>query len=519
MRLGTIIVLVSQVQLGSNAGLVGLAASPKASVRALMVTVTHINNQSAFSGDTTAQSVKSNQPASSGDTAQGVKSNQPASLCDTTAQGAKSNQSASSKDTPAQGVQSARQLGLIPLALAGIAVIFVYVVGFVRARELNATDGRKLSDAIWWMSPNRVGYRYQSPRDLFNAALFWVCFVFLLSYLVVVLFAPTDWYVLSTPGLLFAFVAAFVSFWSLANTHMIAVRQRHTFTKFDRLRHEMQTVVNEISMRSQRGEEAPERFYMVDYGPRIGEVSQFSIAKEVDGMIKKLAACQQCNTHLIFLPNERLRSVYERLMKDEKDPAKLDEYLQRSEQAIAHHDVDLVAIWRSDKIQNEHYVISLNKALEYIVLPREEGGKNEVAGDITLESNRIDLLYRRAENYLRDAITPGVPAGQRVLKFTVAQTNISRIEVVTAGSREQLQEQLRSPIRSEDIEIVIPVDGTLDTETSYWHGLIPAAGWIAVRLVKRNADSSPRDVCSVFSHGVRIPVTDSLPAAGTNSGG
>jgi hypothetical protein len=264
---------------------------------------------------------------------------------------------------------------------------------------------------------------------------------------------------------------------------------------------------------------------MVDYGPRIGEVSRASIVEDVDHMFQRLGTCRQCNTHLIFLPLQGLENVYEHLLqdRDELPPEHISQFLASSEDAIKRLDAGLVAIWRSDKIQNEHYVISRNKALEYIVLPQEERGKNEVAGDITLESARIDLLYRRAEDYLRDAITPRVSQDDKglCLFFPVAQYKIRYIELVVADSAAKLRSLMTSESFPSGTSSRLPIegDGTLKVGQPYRDDLLAQGGWVAIRLVKQKMKSEQRDVCSVFSHAVKVPTRIGAAASGRQAAG
>lgn len=292
---------------------------------------------------------------------------------------------------------------------------------------------------IHWFVPWFLIKRHTQPFRTFLGALLYTVVLLWISYVVVLVSlphvnsraAPYDF--LNSPGIFYAFCALLAAVWSVLNTAVILVRQHASFAGFGAFSFHLAEFVGNIASRSpEPGQmrETIETVYMVDYSPTIGDISKPDLVEFNWRTLYRLQSLPHCVAHLVFATDEALSSFYRRfdVFTEEVNVASPSaDRLIRARTIIDELDRGSIAVWRSDKISEEHYLASGDFAVEYTVVSKLGGRNNELRGEATHDSLRIEYVSTTAEHYVRSAITPT----QRGLKllFPIRQSNIAGLTI------------------------------------------------------------------------------------------
>lgn len=387
----------------------------------------------------------------------------------------------------------------------------IYLFGLLKTRRLPGP-----AKYAWFWPPN-IARQRQQPKWLLLAAFFCALVVFevtgSLLYYGIDTRGTHNFH--SSPGVFFIFIVSLATFWSLGNTLAISTRQRSDFGNFTQFYRELKRIRQDVEQRDDGT--SVEEVYVIDYSPRIGHLSKENIAGRIADTLGEFGFRRMCQSHLLVLPHDELERVYEPLLRRQKKESELEARLEEVKVTYGRIDKGNLAVWRSEKIQSEHYVVSENEGLQYIVIPEPNGTKNQLMGEITYDLNRIKFLRLTAIDYLSEAVTPSYRNGG--LCFNVGQENVSRVDVFLVeeeGDFSQLPEDLgcadedyenargaRQKVRY--VRIELPA-GLLQKDTPY---PVAADGHrlAKVRLVK----SAHSNMCSPLSHAVRLAPAAASP--------
>lgn len=386
-----------------------------------------------------------------------------------------------------------------------LVALLAYIMGVIPARK-----SIRLHEKLFWFLPPIISRRQQTPLGIMWAAVLGSSITIFISWLVLYWLDPRHSVnVFASPGVLFAVLVSLATFWSLGNTLVISTRQRSEFVKFSQFYREIERIL--VDLRSRDKEATAEDAYIIDYSANVGQVSDRETAKRIAWIIGQFRSRKGCTTHLLVLPMDDLEKVYEPLLRRQGyEGSQLDSYMNdlkdEVQQTYAKIDQEQLAIWRSRKIYSEHYLVSANEGLQYIVIPRENGKKNDLMGETTYDVNRIEFLRHTALDYLKEAITPSyVTADSRYPSFGVRQHGIDRIDVFYGNHEKDLERFESFKGKQEDYDKLeseggyqkIPINGTVEKKKEYAIES-PSFELAKVRLVKKHGVFSP------LSHTIRL---------------
>jgi hypothetical protein len=101
------------------------------------------------------------------------------------------------------------------------------------------------------------------------------------------------------------------------------------------------------------------------------------------------------------------------------------------------------AIWFAQKVNFEHYLVDIDSAMAYYVIPDEERQEetNQIRGSMQTDAKYVLYLRELCRTYLRQAVTPhratifaptaeGSVGYKCKIEFDIGQQNISKVEVL-----------------------------------------------------------------------------------------
>jgi len=405
-----------------------------------------------------------------------------------------------------------------PVVLIGVvfvlivAAVLIYRKGYKAAGEVHRTH------KLFWFWPPIIAKRQQLPTSLFLAASFTACVVIIFSWPLIYALDQQGINFFASPGVIYIVFVSLATFWSLGNTLVISTRQRSGFVRFVQFHRELKRILEDV--RSRDDEKGKEEVYIIDYSANIGHVSDNETAKLIAATIGQFRSRTSCKTHLLVLPDEELEKIYESLLRRQghEDKELLDKLMNDVEKTYEQIDRQYLAVWRSKKIHSEHYVVSANEGLQYIVIPEQDGSKNQLMGETTYDVNRIEFLRRTALDYLSEAITPAYEAGKQNPCFNVGQDNICRIDVFFAEKEEHFSRFQNIGCNPDDYEklpretyTALTVDDQKLVKGCEYEISSPTFQFAKVRLVK---GALHNDLCSPLSNTIRLqpPPTPAVEA-------
>lgn len=196
------------------------------------------------------------------------------------------------------------------------------------------------------------------------------------------------------------------------------------------------------------------RFRMVDYTPGIGSISaKRDTYRKFHRFLEDL--CELCDPEtgrpavdmeIVYFDDERVRNFHSSFGREDLN-GPVGEICEAIDKRHA--------VWTTPMIGATHLVLVesyLGACLvQYIIVPRENGQRNEIMGHVTREAAGILFARRVVDDHIRDAITPRAiitAAGQTLefegafygpfqdgdlwVEFSYPQTNVSGIRIFVA---------------------------------------------------------------------------------------
>jgi hypothetical protein len=317
---------------------------------------------------------------------------------------------------------------------------------------LRKTPLRGRSKWIWFWPPYVTRMQHEWTI-LFAASLVWTAVILVVSYFFyrVAPYLNAN----STPGIVFIIMGLAATLAGLLNTIALLNLRLGHITSFESLFYRLESVVADVQKRHPPSIESiadPEKIYLLDYTPRIGEISQPLVADQTRNLLISLKAHSGCECHVVFLASREylagddpmetdLERFYRRTLG--RNPTRKEAAFHRdvaekvvaAETEIAKLEGDTVAVWRSRRIHSEHYFVTDESALVYYVTPQVNGHTNELKGEKTDDLTQVDFIRDVVIDYIRDAITPHLEFCETcklVVSFAVGQSNIAEIELLFA---------------------------------------------------------------------------------------
>jgi hypothetical protein len=265
----------------------------------------------------------------------------------------------------------------------------------------------------------------------------------------------------STPGILFIIVGLMATLAGLLNTIALLNLRLGHITSFESLFYrlaELEAGVQERHPPALGPAGDPEPIYLLDYTPRIGEISEPDVAEHTQRLLFGLKAIPRCECHFVFLASSnylrdddpmepKLERFYRRtvgrtLTSNEQQDfhAEVKRKVDDANRAIDSLEGGTVAVWRSRRIHSEHYFVTRESALVYYVTPQVNGNKNELKGEKTDDLAQVDFTREVVIDYIRDAITPHLECCKcgLVVSFAVGQSGIKEIELLFGATPRDL---------------------------------------------------------------------------------
>jgi hypothetical protein len=397
-----------------------------------------------------------------------------------------------------------RWLNSHPIPLPVLLSIVMGVASYWFGWRKTPLPGRsKLS----WFLPQKVTRFAHDWKILFAAAFMWTAVVLLSSYFF--FFLTPKLSVNSTTGIVFIVMGLTSTLAGLLNTIALLNLRFGYITSFESLFYRLEEVVAAVQTRHPPALEpiaAPEKVYLLDYTPRIGEISRPLVADQTRNLLISLKANSGCECHVVFLASREylagddpmeadLERFYKRTLgriSESQSEADFHEEVRKrvaaAEAEIAKLEGETVAVWRSRRIHSEHYFVTDESALVYYVTPQVNGHTNELKGEKTDDLAQVDFIRDVVIDYIRDAITPHLELCEEcklVVSFAVGQSNIEEIELLFAKAPSALAVKELENIPDEKRRH-IDVKGKMEPGLSCRYCCtIPAdVFWVKVRLRK-----------------------------------
>lgn len=310
------------------------------------------------------------------------------------------------------------------------------------------------------------------------------------------------------PGFVFVILGGWLAMASVINTICLLnakVNEIYTFTEIGEAIGERVREWQEKSSRENL------EAYLIDYVPVIGAISDPRASEEIIRQISEWPMAGGVR-HMIFLastehcsedvkvdgviadgkvgPMERaIESMVLRSENDNKAELYKDMIcasLKKNETL----DTRSCAVWISDRINFEHYMVDGVVAMQYYVTPSEpsEESVNQVRGAVQNDARHVRYLREVCRTYLRQAISPRAAETQQDsatnkwktrFSFDVGQFNIATGEVFFFGERKSVLTGQPTPLPMEiDGSVLKPTPHEYEVETA------EAPAWIRVKLWK-----------------------------------
>jgi hypothetical protein len=294
----------------------------------------------------------------------------------------------------------------------------------------------------------------------------------------------TDW--ISTAGSFFVFSMSVFTVWGGLNSLAVYFQRQLEFDSFGGILAELQSYREECAKRDTSGaaDKSNEEHYngysfiLVDYCPRIGQISAPRIAERIVRVLKQIGlendAAGKC--HIIMSDDQELVRFNTVLLsakfegQEDRIKEECKSLLQQITEDIKQLEDSGFSVWRSKKIYSEHYIVSGKRASQYLVIPDRLGQGNKINGESTTAKRRIDFLRDAAMGYLIEAITPTIEKDKLV--FHTSQDKISAIEIVAETNGE--------------VKHKISInDGHIEAGTGYAVSGVNLPSRFRIRLVKK----------------------------------
>lgn len=417
----------------------------------------------------------------------------------------------------------------VTLLVFSVLAVFFYCAGLGCQSRLR---GWKRASGVWFRPRNLVPYADSWPLQACAAALI-TSLAITLSHAVIMalilcqLGPPQSGFLtqLTTfPGVFFTGAMGFVSVLSVLNTICILRRQSLEVRSFAELAQSFDAVLREKPFGT-LGDSQPIS-YLVDYLPLIGALSDPASSKQIIDRLHDWRLRNDAGlVHLVFQPPRALvpalqpsgrpnrliettESTIERMLlhstlPEDQIAPQLREITKKVLEEYEELDADRFAVWFSESIGTDHYLVTDQAAVAYFVVPDDErsGSTNLVRGSVFSELTHIRYLREVAESYLKRAITPGlvsaVARGDGDLDLEIEfLTGQQKIQKVQWRFYDDARRVLSDPYNWD-------VEGEAVSPGARFRAVAPTGtGWLRVCLYKGTRNR--REVWSPLSNFVRL---------------